>query len=139
MNPSELHNVKTTLLKNYKIKNGRLHHLRGPLAGKPAGHRRPHGQIYIIFEGYRYKHDDLLFLYSEQLKSKELSHVNTSTPHDYRTISGQIVHFYTKEYSYNAPPYVIHGAIKIKDRWHACQWTDKGEALQPEYNLEKIK
>lgn len=125
------------LLKQYKLKNNKLYHLRGPLAGKPAGHKYPNGQVYIIFEGVKYTAEDLLFLYNEQLNSKHLEHINTSTPQDYQTISGhEIIFTLTTE---TAPPYVIHGAVRMNSQWHACQWTNKGEAPHPEYNLRKIK
>lgn len=124
----------SNLLKQFTVKNGRLRHLRGPLAGKPAGHQRPNGEIYVTFDGIKYKHHDLLFLYNEQLAGKDLESINTVLG-DYQTVSGHKVRFYNSVDT--AEPYVIHGAVRINGRWVACQWTEKGIAPQNEFNLEK--
>jgi len=128
------------ILRQFKIYKDRLHYITGPLSGKPAGHQRPNGIIYVRFNGQEYKHDELLFLYKQQLESKHLAKIDTSKSHNYRTVSGLPVHFYTLDTYYNAPPYVIHGAVKDnKEMWHLAQWTVKGECIVPHLNLEQVK
>ena len=133
-----MNTYSNNLLKQFTIKRGLLHYISGPFAKRVAGHVRPNGVRYVRFNGLVYKHDDLLFIYNEQLASKHLEQINTSTPQDYQTVSGHGVNFYTKEWDLNAPPYVIHGAVRINSQWHACQWTNKGEAPNTEHNLEKV-
>lgn len=130
-----MNTYSTDLLKQFTVKRGLLHYITGPLCKRPAGHVRPNGVRYVKFGGLTYKHDDLLFLYNEQLASKSLATIDTQQR--YQTISGHPVTFYNTIET--APPYVIHGAIRLKNQWHACQWTNKGEAAEPQYNLEKLK
>ena len=134
-----MNKYSTNILHQFTVKNGRLHYLTGPLKQRPAGHQRPNGQIYVKFNGTEYKHDHLLFLYTEQLESKALASIDTTKPHDYKTVSGYAVHFYTHAEDYNAPPYIIHGAVRINDLWHATQWTQSGQCIHTGYNLEKIE
>ena len=123
------------LLKQFTVKRGILHYITGPFSGRPAGHVRPNGVRCVRFNGVTYRHDELLFLYTQQLESKQLETIDTKQR--YQTINGHDVHFYnTME---TAPPYTIHGAVRIHGQRHACQWTSKGEAPNVQYNLTTTK
>jgi hypothetical protein len=125
----------TNLLKKYRVKYGRLYHLRGPNAGKKAGNVTPSGKIKVTCDGIEYNHDDLLFLYSEQLANRDRHTIDINNATDYQTVSGLKVNFYNS-YHNNAPPYIIHGVYLHNGLWYTCQWTDTGEAVSPEHNLE---
>ena len=132
-----MNKYSTNILKQFTIKRGRLYYITGPMSGKPAGHERPNGVIYVRFNGEEYKHHDLLILYQQQLESKHLATIETDK--QYQTISGNQVKIYTDTYHLNATPYVIHGAVRKDNFWYATQWTEKGEHLDPSNNLELIK